>query len=319
MNLETEAIAVVLLTWLNLVFGIYLAYRQEVPKGERGVRGFLGYAFPWRLIFHPSTRLDGVFVVVQKLAFPFLVGPAIAALYTIGTLTERLAEQWLGLASPPQGSAWWASLIFSIMGATLAADFGDFWTHRLLHRVAWLWEFHKVHHSAEVMAYGLTGRRNHPVEDIIRMGSAVIGSGVVLGLFAYGFGLPVENVTLYGIDVYLLVKLLGFYHLKHGHAHLRFGPVLERVIVSPAQHQLHHSRDPRHYDSNYGTLISVWDLLYGTWRRSDERGDFPLGLQDDEHLEYNSVLKLYYLPFVKIWRRICGARGSDDLVEEASV
>jgi sterol desaturase/sphingolipid hydroxylase (fatty acid hydroxylase superfamily) len=300
-RIDLLAIGLVLLTWANMLLGTYIAYRGETHTGgTRSLRGFFRYAFPRELLLHRSSLVDYGFIIVQKLSFPILIAPAFAVLYGLGHLSSSALENWFGLAHPPEGASWWASLAFSVLGLTLAADFADFWTHRLMHRVWWLWEIHKVHHSAEVMVLGATARRNHPIEDIIRLGSGIVLSGLVFGVFAYGFGLAVEEVTFAGIDVFLLIKLLSFYHLKHGHAPLRFGPVLERILVSPAQHQLHHSCDPRHYDSNFGTLVAWWDILYGSWRRSEPERH-KLGLQDGEHLEYSSVWKLYYVPLKKIW------------------
>jgi sterol desaturase/sphingolipid hydroxylase (fatty acid hydroxylase superfamily) len=310
-RLDLVAIAVVLLTWANLVLGTFLAYRQERRAApERAARGFLAYAFPREIIFHRSSLRDYLFIVVHKLTYPVLIAPAIAAIVALGHWSAAFAEARLGVAPPLEGATWWASLAFSVLGLTVAADFGDFWTHRLMHRVWWLWEIHKVHHSAEVMALGATGRRNHPIEDILRLGMSVALSGIVCGIFAYGFGLSVEEVTFFGIDIFLVLKLLGFYHLKHGHAPLHFPRRLERLIVSPAQHQLHHSRDPRHHGSNFGTLISCWDIAYGTWHASRLGGSYTFGLEDDEHREYDSIAKLYYLPFLKIARELKRRRAA---------
>jgi sterol desaturase/sphingolipid hydroxylase (fatty acid hydroxylase superfamily) len=296
------ALSVVALTWANLVLGSYLSYRQDRGHDDRrSWGGFARYLFPRAVLLHRSAMTDYVFVLLQKLSYPLLIAPALAALVALGHASAFVAERWFAPPPPSDGAAIWASLAFSFFGLTLAADFADFWTHRAMHRVWWLWEFHKIHHSAEVMTLGLTARRNHPVEDILRIGSGVLMGGIAFGVFSYAFGVSVEALAFYGIDAFLVLKLLGFYHLKHSHLHLRFGPVLERIIVSPAQHQLHHSVDPRHYDTNFGTLISLWDILYGTWRRSEPTGGFQFGLANDEHREYSSIVSLYVLPFIKIF------------------
>jgi sterol desaturase/sphingolipid hydroxylase (fatty acid hydroxylase superfamily) len=309
-HVDYLAISVILLTWANLALGAYFSYRQDRSyDGKHSLGGFARYLFPGSVLLHRSAITDYIFVLLQKLSYPFLIAPALIALVALGHLTALLAEHWFAAPPPSDGATFWASLAFSILGLTLAADFADFWTHRLMHRVWWLWEFHKVHHSAEVMSLGLTARRNHPVEDILRTGSAIFMAGIVFGIFSYVFGVSVEEVSFYGIDVFLVLKLIGFYHLKHSHVHLRFGPVLERIIVSPAQHQLHHSVDPRHYDTNFGTLISLWDILYGTWRRSEPTGGFQFGLADGEHHQYRSIASLYTLPFIKVFRHLRPTAG----------
>jgi sterol desaturase/sphingolipid hydroxylase (fatty acid hydroxylase superfamily) len=311
-ELDYLALSVVLLTWANLLLGAYLSYRQAGASDDRrSWGGFARYLFPRSVLLHRSAVTDYVFVVLQKLSYPLLIAPALAVLVALGHASASVAEHWFAPPPVSADASFWASLAFSVLGLTLAADFADFWTHRAMHRVWWLWEFHKIHHSAEVMTLGLTARRNHPVEDILRIGSSVLMGGIAFGIFSYVFHVSVEAVVFYGIDAFLVLKLLGFYHLKHSHLHLRFGPLLERIIVSPAQHQLHHSVDPRHYDTNFGTLISLWDMLYGTWRRSEPTGGFRFGLADDEHREYRSIASLYALPFVKIFRSTRGEPALD--------
>jgi sterol desaturase/sphingolipid hydroxylase (fatty acid hydroxylase superfamily) len=307
MRFDYLALSAVALAWTNLALGSYLSYRQDSAyDGRRSLGGFAGYLFPRSVLLHRSAITDYVFVFLQKLSYPLLIAPALAALIALGHASALVVEHWFPPPPLSSGATFWASLAFSFFGLTLAADFADFWTHRAMHRVWWLWEFHKVHHSAEVMVLGLTARRNHPAEDILRDGSSVLLAGIVFGVFSYVFRVPVEELAFYGIDVFFVLKLLGFYHLKHSHLHLRYGPMLERIIVSPAQHQLHHSVDPRHYDTNFGTLISLWDILYGTWRRSEPIGGFRFGLAGDEHREYRSIARLYGMPFVKILRILRG-------------
>jgi sterol desaturase/sphingolipid hydroxylase (fatty acid hydroxylase superfamily) len=309
-HLSYLALSVALLTWANLVLGAYLAYRQDRScDGRRSVFGFLCYLFPRKVLLHRSAFTDYIFVLLQKLTYPVIVAPAIGVLILLGHASASLLERWLPPPSLDSGS-FWASLAFSVIGLTLAADFGDFLTHRTMHRVWWLWEFHKIHHSAEVMTLGLTGRRNHPVEEILRDGSSVFCAGIVFGIFAYAFGMPVEAVAFYGIDTFLVLKLFGFYHLQHSHLHLRYGPVLERILVSPAQHQLHHSVDPAHYDTNFGTLISIWDILFRSWRRSEPVGGFSYGLADGEAYEYRSIARLYAMPFIKIYQGVRSRRAA---------
>ena len=77
--------------------------------------------------------------------------------------------------------------------------------------------------------------------------------------------------------------------------------------MSPAQHQIHHSADPRHYDRNMGLVFAFWDWLAGTLYVPEGREEVRFGLADGEHREYDSVGRLYGLPFVKAARRFRAA------------
>jgi len=91
--------------------------------------------------------------------------------------------------------------------------------------------------------------------------------------------------------------------VRHTHFKLSFG-WLNNVILSPHYHQLHHSTNPKHYDKNFGLMLSVWDRLFGTLMRPEPDESFSFGLANGEHQEYHSLTGLYLLPLVKIYRLI---------------
>ena len=190
-------------------------------------------------------------------------------------------------------------------GIVVASDLGFFVSHYLQHRIPLLWEFHKVHHSAEVL-HPVTAYRSHPVDEAIKMTIVGSGIGVVLGLSAYLVGQPVEGVTVLGVNVLVLIYSVAGAHLRHSHVWLSYGP-LDRVFVSPAMHQIHHSCESRHSDKNLGGMFTIWDRLAGTLYLPHAQETLPLGLHSEEHREYTSVLRLYLLPFAKIARRVGAA------------
>jgi sterol desaturase/sphingolipid hydroxylase (fatty acid hydroxylase superfamily) len=109
-------------------------------------------------------------------------------------------------------------------------------------------------------------------------------------------------------------------NLRHSHVWLSFGPVLERVISSPAQHQIHHSDAPRHFDKNFGINLSLWDWMFGTLyvtQSSPEVIHYGTGEQD--HERYLTMKGLIVTPFVDIARQVLAEkrpkaqadRGSD--------
>jgi exosortase len=136
--------------------------------------------------------------------------------------------------------------------AFLLLDLWRYCEHRLLHRIPWLWRVHLVHHS-DTQVDVTTSERHHPLEFIV-------GTVVMMGLIA-AFGLPAPAVGLY----LLAATVVSLY----SHANLRLRPsldrVLRRLVVTPSQHAVHHSDLQAQTDSNYGSVLTVWDRLFGTY------------------------------------------------------
>ncbi|MDC0136437.1 sterol desaturase family protein [Sulfitobacter sp.] len=53
-------------------------------------------------------------------------------------------------------------------------------------------------------------------------------------------------------------------NFRHSHIWISYGPVLEHILISPAQHQVHHSVATKHHDKNYGSIFAIWDWIFGT-------------------------------------------------------
>jgi sterol desaturase/sphingolipid hydroxylase (fatty acid hydroxylase superfamily) len=246
-------------------------YRQERPRPERSVPDFLAYVFPKRVMFHPSARLDLYFVVVRWLTRPVLIAPFLFSSAVLGHwIAGELARVFgpSGSMPPPL-----ASRILLTVAVVVSSDLGIFCAHYLQHRVPALWEFHKVHHAAEVLIPP-TVLRIHPVDDIGRSLSIGLCIAVASSFFLYLYPAGIAEVGVAGVKAYLVLELLIFSQLRHSHLPLRFGAGLERVLVSPAMHQLHHSIEPRHHDRNFGLAFAIWDRLLGTLMLPDTE---PLG------------------------------------------
>ena len=71
-------------------------------------------------------------------------------------------------------------------------------------------------------------------------------------------------LTIAEVDSHTVPALFFGATLHHSHIWLTYGRMLEHVFISPAQHQVHHSTDPQHYDRNFGTMLALWDWLFGT-------------------------------------------------------
>ena len=84
------------------------------------------------------------------------------------------------------------------------------------------------------------------------------------------------------------------------------GP-LRYIIVSPQAHRIHHSREEKHFDTNFGLILSIWDRMFGTY--SGDKGDFPYTGTPDPYLPMEtsrnpiSLVHTYLLQFFYPFRR----------------
>lgn len=192
-------------------------------------------------------------------------------------------------------------IVLTVM-ALLMADFGFFFAHYLMHKIQVLWCFHEVHHSAEVLT-PVTVYRVHPVEDLINGCMAAVVSAVGAATYAAVAGTDVTMFTVFGINVVLFGFFLFAFQLRHSHVWLSYGPLLSRIFISPAQHQIHHSLDPRHWDKNYGFVLAVWDVMFRSLYVPRTREVLQFGTRTDPR-DFSSISKLYFLPFVKAMREV---------------
>jgi len=266
---------------------------------HKSVRDFLSFALPKEVIMHPSARADLLFYITKRLIMPFLLIPAgILFVTTVGFGTNQLIS-WIFQIHGPllQGDTpWWVLVLFTL-SMLVAYDISYYLYHVAQHKVPFLWELHKVHHSAEVLV-GITKDRVHPLDDLINRAWDGVIPGICFGLWSVIALDPVE-LTVFGINVYAMRNLLMMDFVRHTHYKISFGP-LDNYILSPHWHQLHHSADPRHYDKNFGLLLSIWDRIFGTALVPDPNEDMKFGLLDRDKDDYQSLFGLYLLPLKKM-------------------
>ena len=176
----------------------------------------------------------------------------------------------------------------------LADDFFRFYLHYLFHRIPELWEFHKVHHSAEVLNFA-TSERHHPIELVATAAFLTLIYGVINGAFIAAFGDKVTVATIAGANIFLFVFNICGGVLRHSPFWISFGPNVERWIISPAMHQIHHSEKLEHFDRNLGGALSIWDRMFGTLHipKAGEIESFGIGA---ETKDYRSLAVIYFRP-----------------------
>ena len=174
--------------------------------------------------------------------------------------------------------------------------------HRLLHRVPFLWAFHKVHHSATTLN-PMTVFRTHPVEGILFNMRGALAQGACISLFYYAFGNSIDLWTIFGVNIGVFVFHAGGSNLRHSHVHISYWHWLEKWIISPAQHQIHHSVAPKHYDKNFGVALACWDWFFGTLHHSEEyskREAMEFGLGSSTPMKSHRLKDLYLAPFKEL-------------------
>lgn len=172
-------------------------------------------------------------------------------------------------------------------------DFLRFGHHYLMHRIPILWRFHQMHHSAHVLT-PMTLYRTHPIESAMATIRNSISLGCATGLFIFFFESRFSVVTIAGVNAFGFLFNLLASNLRHSHVPISFG-IFEAIFISPKQHQIHHSRDPRHFDRNFGVSLSVWDKIMRTWLSSSEAKEkLRFGLA---HTPSGQLMKQLIRPF----------------------
>lgn len=297
------------LYWLYLLTSLgfaWLAFAHARPgaAGARGLGAFLRFCFPAAVWRHPSAWLDVRYFFVHQTFRVWLYGAFTAAvtLQALGITSSVLASLF-GAAPAPPRPVGAADRIAMALVTVVVSDGLAFLAHLLQHRVALLWEFHRVHHSLEVM-HPLSNYREHWVDNLLYALFAGIGVGALAACAARIYGRPVAAAEALGVNALLFVFNLAGYNLRHSHVWIAWPGWLERLLGSPAYHQIHHSADPRHVDRNFAFVFPVWDWLLGSrYLPGREPEPLRLGLGDGSEGEYRSVLRLYFLPFARLWRR----------------
>ncbi|HEY4202420.1 MAG TPA: sterol desaturase family protein [Devosiaceae bacterium] len=274
---------------------------------------FFEFALPKEVIMHPSARADALFWITKRFVMPVVLIPfGISFVALVGYLTNQLVGGLFHLNGPLiAGPASPLTVIIFTITMLIAYDISYYLYHVAQHRVPFLWELHKVHHSASVMV-GITKDRVHPLDDVMNRAWDGVIPGICFGLWSLIALDPVE-VAIFGVNVYVMRNILMMDFVRHTHFKISFGP-LNNIVLCPHWHQLHHSVDPRHYDKNFGLLFSFWDRIFGTQFVPDPDEDFTFGLMNREADQYQSLFGLYILPLQKMWGHIArrfGRRPAD--------
>ena len=208
-----------------------------------------------------SARLDYLLMFVNKIYFLLISNFWLSSTVVTFFIYESLH------AILPAGLAVGADKILVVTLFTVAIfimdDFTKYLVHWSLHNISILWIFHKVHHSATHLT-PFTIFRTHPVEMLLFSARSIIVRSSIIAVFIFIFGDLVDLYTVLGVNIGLFVFNIIGSNLRHSHVYLKYWDWLELWLISPAQHQIHHSRDSEHHGKNLGVVLAIWDRLGGT-------------------------------------------------------
>ncbi|MCG8598648.1 MAG: sterol desaturase family protein [Verrucomicrobiales bacterium] len=191
---------------------------------------------------------------------------------------EFAAEHGLGLLRWTNWPGWSEAVL-----AIILLDCWTYWWHRLNHIVPFFWRFHRVHHSDTRMDV-TTANRFH------------------FGEIALSSMLRIPLLMLLGVELWhlALYELILFPVVQFHHANIRLPEPVDRtfrfLFASPAMHKVHHSDKVEETNSNYTSLLSIWDRIFGSFRLRNDLENIRLGLREFRGKEDQKFFPLLLIP-----------------------
>ncbi|MBK9733519.1 MAG: sterol desaturase family protein [Saprospiraceae bacterium] len=269
---------------------------------------------PWRKeqpLFRKDFWLDFFYMFFNFFLFSLVIYNA-ASDVVVNLFDKTIMEVFgfdIKTSNPMRQFPLWSILIIGFV----VRDFVQWWTHRLLHRVSWLWQFHKVHHSVEQMGFA-AHLRYHWMETIVYRSIeyiplALLGIGLydffIIHIFTLAIGHynhsnyhvsgRVTGMLLGGLigltailglaDIHFLdgnsiVMKIGFFMTLVIFGGLVLGPFMKKIFNSPEMHIWHHVHDlpsNKKYGINFGISLAIWDYIFGTAEIPQDGRDIKLG------------------------------------------
>ena len=260
------------LHWFTAALCTYFVVRTYSVSDRREVTTQLFDRGYW---FNRSTASDYGLMIFNGAIRAALWLPLIGS-YLVGTLfVARTLRDNFGF---PDELIWDPIVITVVYTVSyfLIDDLSRFLVHLAMHKVPLLWRLHRVHHSATTLT-PFTVFRVHPLESGIYLFRAFFVFSLISGVFVWSFGRHLSFIDVIGVNALGFLANAAFANLRHSHIWVGFGR-LERILISPAQHQLHHAAGSQRV--NYGSVLSLWDLVMGTLTFSGQRKALEFGIDE---------------------------------------
>lgn len=258
------------------------------------------YLFSKKIWLSKSAKVDYGLLIFNGLIKVLFIVPL---LYLADRVAISINDVLIGIYGFPEFTmSKSVGLFLYTLCLTLTADLFTYILHLLMHKIPLLWEFHKIHHAADSLN-PITQYRIHPVELILNNLKNILAIGITTGIFYFLIGFQLSKITILGINIFSFLFLSLGANLRHSHVKLKYFHWLECILISPFQHQIHHSDNPAHYDKNLGSKFAIWDYLFGTLIRSKEVEKIQFGLGKDDETNHH-LLRSIYQPFALAFKRV---------------
>jgi sterol desaturase/sphingolipid hydroxylase (fatty acid hydroxylase superfamily) len=274
-----------------------LAFRR-IRKGRRiRLKSLLRALFPKHIVLSRSSLADLGYFYFNLFLFGVIFGWALLSYEVLSHGVADLLTAAFGQRQPTMLPTFVARLIVTVM-LFVAYELGYWLNHYLSHRIPFLWEFHKVHHSATVLT-PLTNFRVHPVYMCIFLNILALFTGLANGIGDYLLGHTQHQYGLSENNLILVFFIYLYVHLQHSQLWISFTGWFGHLFMSPAHHQIHHSRNPAHFNKNLGSCLALWDWMFGTlYIPSAEREVLEFGVEPDR-ADAHTIRGELWAPFAK--------------------
>jgi sterol desaturase/sphingolipid hydroxylase (fatty acid hydroxylase superfamily) len=295
--LTPATLATIMAALACALLAVHFAVPPTSRKRRVRVKVLARALLPRRIFRSRSGRLDIMAFLFSALLLSTTMGWALLSSDLIAEGLQGFMSGRFGHRPEWNGPGWLASAVLTL-AVYVAYEFAYWLNHWLSHRLPILWEFHKVHHTAESLS-PMTNYRVHPIDTIVFYNMVAVCVGSVAGLISYGFGGSADMWAVGGSNLAIFISAWLLTQLQHTHLWMTFPDRLGKLLVSPAHHQIHHSTDPRHHNRNFGSTLAIFDWMFGTLQRPTrerERLRFGVaGLAYDPHSLGGAVV----MPFVE--------------------
>lgn len=264
--------------WILIYVGIACAvyiFCESKAKSPFRLKSLISYCFPAKYYWTKSTRID-LFIFLLN---TFLFSPIFFISWGIVLSLIHFDNQFAITANSLELKNIELSLnnFFIALIIFVLVDGVNAYQHYLSHRIPFLWEFHKVHHSAPGLNL-LTNFRHHPVSFLIAIFLNQASVIILIYIFQMFLGADFNKVMVWAITNVIGEVLKPIDTLKHTHLWISFG-WLSYIFQSPAMHQMHHSVEAKYHHKNFAGYFSFWDWFMGTLYIPVEHHDVAYGLK----------------------------------------
>ena len=226
-------------------------------------------------LFPMAGMMGGARRVLRNLTLAVVnAGLSWLVVVPVSAMAIRFAPDWRPL--------WWSGWP-GLAVDLLLLDFWIYWWHRANHVLPFLWRFHEVHHLDETLDAS-SALRFHFGE--------VLMSSLVRALVIFLLGLPLAHVVVFET----LLAVATMFHHSNLRLPLWFERPLSLLLVTPSIHWVHHHARRADTDSNYATVLSLWDRLFSSRSATKRTPDMAIGVEGRRDRD---AARLLLKPFIE--------------------